>query len=180
MRKIRPRNEKLNALFHFMAGRSVCGRVIPCRSRSFSGFRSLRSRYILPLAAGPCNKKAASAAVPGERSCRCFFRDSAPFSRAIPCRSPRGPAKHRMQPSGLRPNGLFLASNPYESKLSTGQNPKTAGRIRDQLHSFLRRVRDSNPRSLSAQQFSRLPPSTTRPTLLEKSRRIANIVIPGM
>ena len=28
-----------------------------------------------------------------------------------------------------------------------------------------RRVRDSNPRSLSAQQFSRLPPSTTRPTL---------------
>ena len=41
-----------------------------------------------------------------------------------------------MQLSGLRPNGLFLASNPYESELSTGQNPKTAGRIRDQLHSF--------------------------------------------
>ena len=29
-----------------------------------------------------------------------------------------------------------------------------------------RRVRDSNPRNLAVQQFSRLPPSTTRPTLL--------------
>ena len=28
-----------------------------------------------------------------------------------------------------------------------------------------RRVRDSNPRNLAVQQFSRLPPSTTRPTL---------------
>lgn len=77
----------------------------------------------------------------------------------------RGPAKHRMQLSALRANWPFLSSSPYESKLSTDRKPKTAGRLRDQLRSFLRRVRDSNPRSLSAQQFSRLPPSTTRPTL---------------
>lgn len=50
----------------------------------------------------------------------------------------RGPAKHRMQLSALRAYWLFLSSNPYESKLSTGRKPKTAGRLRDQLHSFLR------------------------------------------
>ena len=31
---------------------------------------------------------------------------------------------------------------------------------------ILRKVRDSNPRTLADQQFSRLPPSTTRPTFL--------------
>ena len=46
---------------------------------------------------------------------------------AIPERSPRGPAKHGMQLSALRANLLFSAPDPYESKLSTGMNPKTAG-----------------------------------------------------
>ena len=36
-----------------------------------------------------------------------------------------------------------------------------------ELLSFLRRERDSNPRSLSAQRFSRPPQSTTLPSLLE-------------
>ena len=52
------------------------------------------------------------------------------FRRAKALRHPlaRGPAKHRMQLSALRANWLFPSSSPYESKLSTDRNPKTAGR----------------------------------------------------
>ncbi len=39
---------------------------------------------------------------------------------------------------------------------------------------FQRRVRDSNPRYLSVQQFSRLPQSTTLPTLRDKSSNTLN------
>ena len=41
--------------------------------------------------------------------------------------------------------------------------------VRLAFHSFKRRVRDSNPRYLSVQRFSRPPQSTTLPTLRDKS-----------
>ena len=79
--------------------------------------------------------------------------------------------------SALRANWPFPSSSPYESKLSTDRKPKTAGRLRDQLHSFLRRRRDSNPRNLSVQQFSRLPPSTTRPHLRVAAAKLRKIFV---
>lgn len=45
------------------------------------------------------------------------------------------------------------------------------------LNFYLRRKRDSNPRNLSVQQFSRLPQSTTLPFLRRKSN--ANFVFPN-
>ena len=44
---------------------------------------------------------------------------------------------------------------------------------RTRLHFGLRRERDSNPRSLSAQRFSRPPQSTTLPSLLRRNALVA-------
>ena len=44
---------------------------------------------------------------------------------------------------------------------------------------FYRRERDSNPRRLSPQQFSRLPPSTTRTSLQYNINRITILQIDG-
>ena len=54
---------------------------------------------------------------------------------------------------------------------------KSQQRIRAQVNlarilcRLLRRMRDSNPRNLAVQQFSRLPPSTTRPILQWEGQR---------
>ncbi len=70
-------------------------------------------------------------------------------------------------------NAVFSFEGPasLEALLQMRQAPqmKKSGQA-GFLHSlFLRRVRDSNPRNLSVQQFSRLPQSTTLPTLRGKS-----------
>ncbi len=49
------------------------------------------------------------------------------------------------------------------------KNKKT---FRFYLKVFLRRVRDSNPRTCYSQQFSRLPQSTTLPTLLNSGSTV--------
>ena len=45
--------------------------------------------------------------------------------------------------------------------------------LKTRAFALLRRVRDSNPRSYYTQQFSRLPQSTTLPTLRRKSTNTA-------
>ena len=62
------------------------------------------------------------------------------------------------------PTGRFRLTAPSKRALPSPPIKNSRSR-RDQLHSFLRRRRDSNPRDVAAQQFSRLPPSTTRPHL---------------
>lgn len=82
----------------------------------------------------------------------------------LPYRSPRGPLQSNDYQESRGPEGRYsvLGVWPRESKLSTACSPKrNQHRFCDAdslIINTLRRVRDSNPRRLSPQQFSRLPP----------------------
>ena len=60
---------------------------------------------------------------------------------------------------------LYLSTFPFNKLMPCAYIQKTSP-IGLVLHFGLRRERDSNPRSLSAQRFSRPPQSTTLPSLL--------------
>ena len=77
-----------------------------------------------------------------------------------PCR--RGPCRN--EPVCLQ-HTFFCFDRPFASKLATaGTKQKKTGRF-SSSGSFQRRGRDSNPRILSDQRFSRPPQSTTLPPL---------------
>ena len=85
---------------------------------------------------------------------------------AFPICSPQGPlqALHSARSYFVAPPFVLTPIN--TSKLADGCKNKKEDVFRHLLASFrLRRGRDSNPRSLAAQRFSRPPQSTTLPPL---------------
>ena len=96
----------------------------------------------------------------------------------IPCRLPRGDAEHMKSAVGPRANSHRTIPHPPGIPASPASLPACGGAkqiakrksaLKRAWRGFplddLRRMRDSNPRTLADQQFSRLPPSTTRPIL---------------
>ena len=112
-------------------------------------------------------------------------RDCARFAAHSLSPRRRGPCKNgvgiRQRGAAIRRPFLFCAGRSAR-KLAFGGPPAQKKEPRScealcLIVKFLRRVRDSNPRTLSRQQFSRLPPSTTRPTLQTGLQRYAKFLI---
>ena len=68
---------------------------------------------------------------------------------------------------------LYLCTFPFNKLMSMCLHTKKTSPVGLVLHFSLRRERDSNPRSLSAQRFSRPPQSTTLPSLLRRNALVA-------
>ena len=88
----------------------------------------------------------------------CIFLRREGFASELRSRIVRGLAEIRAPVRGLRRPCVFSKKEKKEPLLVPS--------------SFLRRERDSNPRSLSAQRFSRPPQSTTLPSLLRRSYKL--------
>ncbi len=85
-----------------------------------------------------------------------------------PSRSPRGPCKPPKKPTTFPSEScLFYADRWLVSKLPATYLHKKTSAFAEVLGFFaiLRRERDSNPRNIAVQRFSRPPQSTTLPSL---------------
>ena len=93
-------------------------------------------------------------------------RDSAARKCAWSWRSKATMAASAAVPERQRDLLCKLKQWRHRPKRSEGRNKKNFFlQAKSRLSSALRRKRDSNPRYIAVQQFSRLPPSTTRPFL---------------